>query len=179
MMYWILFVMGAMVCAVIALIVGGLATPRTHVVARAIRIPVPSDAVWNVIRDINRYHEWRHELEVVDVVETDQPQPRWRETRTNGSKTFGITVDQPPDVMVARILDEDLAGTGEWRWRVQSNDGHTTLSITETGTVGNPVFRFVQTYIIGFTKPIDAYLNSCARALGVNHVVITDIAPSP
>lgn len=177
-MYWILFIMGAMVCTVIAVLVGGLATPRTHVVTRAIRLPVSADVVWSTIREIAHYHEWRHELEFAEVIDTDQPQPRWREIRTNGSRSFGITLDRPPHHMVAQILDEDLSFRGEWRWEIKSVGDQTTLSITQAGSIGNPVFRFFQTYVTGFTKPIDSYLQHCARHLGIQNVMIIDAEPS-
>jgi uncharacterized protein YndB with AHSA1/START domain len=111
-MYWILFVMGTMVAVVLALVVGGLATPREHTVTRSIVVPAPPDAVWAVIRDFARYKEWRHELEYADVVTESAGQPQWRETTTRGSITYGVTMDEPPHRMVARILDDDLPFSG-------------------------------------------------------------------
>lgn len=177
MMYWILFVMAAVVSIVIAVIVGGMVTPRRHTVARRIVVPVAPELVWTTIRDIAQYHEWRHELELAELVDPDQPQPRWRETRTNGSITFGIVEEHSPTRMVARMLDEDAAVRGEWRWDITTSEGHTALTITEDAEVANPLYRFFGTHISGYTAKIDGYLRHCATQLGVHHVQITDAPP--
>lgn len=177
MMYWILFVMAAIVSAVVAVCVGGLVTPRRHTVARRITIPVSEDVVWSTIRDVAQYDDWRHELEMVEVVDRDQPQPRWRETRTNGSITFGIVEEHAPTRMVARMLEEDVAIQGEWRWHIATRDGQTSLTITEVGDVANLLYRFVGAHISGHTSKIDTYLQNCAKQLGVQHVRIIDAPP--
>ena len=173
-MYWILFVMSAIVAVVVALIVGGLATPRDHAVARAIELPVQPDVVWTTIRDIAQYSDWRHELDGADVVDTDQPQPRWRETTSRGSMTFGITVDEPPRRMSARILDDDLPFTGEWCWSIEPSGDGTRVTLTEQGSVPNPVFRFIGAHFLGHTRSIDRYLKGLAARHGVPHPEIQD-----
>jgi hypothetical protein len=177
-MYWILFVMGAIAAVVVALIVGGLVTPRDHAVARAIVVPAAPATVWHTIRDIGRYAEWRDELEDAAVVDTDQPQPRWRETSTRGSVTFGVTQDDPPHRLVAQILDDDLPFTGAWTWEVTADGDGCRITITERGSVGNPVFRFVAAHFLGHTRSLDAYLRALARRHGVPNIVIDDALPA-
>lgn len=177
-MYWILFIMSAIVAVILALIVGGLATPRHHAVARATTLPVGPEAVWNVIRDVARYAEWRHDLERADLVDTDQPQTRWRETTTRGSITFGVSTDDAPHRLVARILDEDLAFTGEWTWQLHRDGDGTRVTITERGSVGNPIFRFIGAHFIGHTKTIDRYLQALAARLGAPDVILADAPPA-
>ena len=162
-MYWILFVMGTMVAVVLALVVGGLATPRAHTVTQSIVVPATPDAVWAVIRDFARYKEWRHELEYADLVTDSAEQPQWRETTTRGSITFGVTLADPPHRMVARMLDDDAPVSGEWRWQLDAHPAGTMVSLTEHGEVGNPISRFVGTHFIGHTKSIDNYLRHLSR----------------
>ena len=50
-MYWILFVMGLIASIVIAMIAGGLATPRAHTVSKSALLSAPVDEVWHTIRD--------------------------------------------------------------------------------------------------------------------------------
>ena len=57
-MYWILFVMAAIAAVVIALVVGGLATPRAHAVARTTCVPAAPDAVWVSMRDLAQHGAW-------------------------------------------------------------------------------------------------------------------------
>lgn len=172
--------MSAVAAVVVALVVGGLATPRHHAVARTMTVPAPPEAVWAIIRDVARYGEWRHDLESADVVDADQPapQPRWREVTTGGSITFGMTVDEPPARMVARILDEDLQFTGEWSWRLVPDINGTRVTITERGSVGNPVVRFVGAHFVGHTKSIDRYLRALGERHGAYRLTIDDAAPA-
>ena len=173
-MYWILFVMGAIVAVVLAILVGGLVTPRKHVASRTITLRATQDRVWSAVRDVARYGDWRHELEDASVVDTVQPQLRWRETSTRGSVTFGVTVDEPPHRFAARILDDDLPYSGEWTWQIDADGDDTRVTITERGEVGNPIFRFIGAHLIGYTRSIDTYLTGLARHVGDARVSIRD-----
>lgn len=169
--------MAAIASLVAALVVAGLLTPRDHVVARAVQLPVTPQLVWTTIRDVAHYDAWRTELEMSELVDTDQAQTRWRETSTGGSIAFGITVDEPPTRMTARILDEDLPFTGEWTWQIIATHDGARVTITERGSVGNPVFRFIGAYVMGHTKSIDAYLTSLSAHLGHAGAVVSDAMP--
>ena len=175
-MYWILFVMGAMVAVVLALLVGGLVTPRKHVASRSILLRVAPELVWSTVHDVARYAEWRHEIEDSSVVDAEQPQLRWREISTRGSVTFGVIVDQPPHRLAARILDDDLPYAGEWTWQVDVVADGTRVTITERGEIGNPIIRFFGAHLTGYTRSIDMYLNGLARHLGDQRANTVDAA---
>ncbi len=173
-MYWILFVMAAVVAVGLALVAGGLATPRDHVVARTTVLDATPENVWTTIRDVARYAEWRHELDTADIVDTDQAQPRWRETNSRGSITFGVTTEDAPRRLVARILDDDLPYTGEWCWQLEPIGNGTRVTITERGSVSNPVFRFISAHVLGHTTSIDRYLRGLAERHSTHNVIIGD-----
>ena len=175
-MYWILFVMGAMVAVVFAILVGGLVTPRKHVASRSISLRAAPELVWSTVHDVARYAEWRHEIEDSSVVDTEQPQLRWRETSTRGSVTFGVVVDEPPHRLTARILDDDLPSAGEWTWQVVAAADGTRVTITERGEIGNPIVRFFGAHFIGYTRSIDMYLKALARHLGDERANTVDAA---
>ena len=175
-MYWILFVMGAIVAVICALLVGGLLTPRKHVASRSITLRAAPDLVWSAVHDVARYGEWRHEIEDSSVVDAEQPQLRWREISTRGSVTFGVTVDEPPHRFAARILDDDLPYSGEWTWQVDAELHGTRVTITERGEIGNPVFRFIGAHLTGYTRSIDTYLNGLARHVGDERASIVEAA---
>ncbi len=176
-MYWILFVLGAIAALVIAMLVGGLVTPRQHTLARSVVLPATRETVWQTIRDVGRYAEWRHDLEFAEVVDTDQPQPRWRETNTRGSVTFGITREAAPTTMVAVILDEDLPIEGEWTWTVTPEGDATRVTITERGSIKNPLIRFIAAHFVGYHRSMDSYLTALARHLGAPRAAITNGTP--
>ena len=165
-MYWILFVMGFIAAVVIALVVGGLATPREHVVSRTTTLRAQPDRVRQLIRDVAAYDKWRDDLIEVEIVDPHEPGLRWREISTGGSVLFGMTEDEPPTRFAAEVLDEDIPWGGAWTWELEPSDEGTRLTITERGFVGNPIFRFIGTHFIGFTGSIDKFINAVARQLG-------------
>ena len=164
-MYWILFVMGALVAVVAALVMGGLATPRRHTVSRTIVLKAPLDLVWRTVRDVGAYREWRPQL-TESVASSGDDGPEWRESTRRGSIRFGVTADEPPHRFGSRILDDDLPFTGEWEWRLEPAGGATRVTITERGEIGNPIFRFIATHMRGHTATIDAYLAALATRVG-------------
>ncbi len=176
-MYWILFVMAAIVAVVMALLVGGLVTPREHVVARSVRLAVPPLAVWETIRDVARYADWRDELESVDVLEPEDGLARWQEVSTSRTITFGASVDEPRSRFAARILDEDLPFTGEWTWTVEPDGAGARVTLTECGQVGNPALRFIAAHLIGHTKSIDRCLRDLSRRHQQADAAIEDATP--
>lgn len=177
-MFWILFVMGSVVAVVVALLVGGMVTPRHHRVARSIVVNADPDTVWRAVRDVAQYATWRDDILSAVLVDTDQPGVRWRETSRRGSVTFGIVHEHAPHAFTARVLDDDLSYSGEWRWHVGAVAEGTCLAITESADVGNPVFRFVGTHVIGHTRALDVYLVAFARHVGSSGVPIVDALPT-
>lgn len=164
-MYWILLVMGALAAVVIALVVGGLATPRAHVVSRCVTVAASTDLVWRTIRDVGRYAEWRRELRE-SVASNGDDGPEWRESSGGGSQRFGIVVDEAPVRLTARILDDDAPFTGEWSWAVAPEGAGTRVTLTERGEVGNPLFRFIAAHMYGYDRTIDRYLRALAVRVG-------------
>ncbi|MES2521555.1 MAG: SRPBCC family protein [Gemmatimonadota bacterium] len=168
-MYWILFVMGTIAAVVIALIVGGLTTPRAHVASRIVRLRAAPETVWALVRDVGSYASWRPDVQsiVVDGAE-------WEESSPRRSMRFGITQDQPPVRFGMRMLDDDLPYTGEWLWEIEADGDGSRVTLTERGEVGNPVFRFIGTQMIGHTRSIDAVLRALAIRVGDAEATIED-----
>ncbi len=173
-MYWILFVMGTVVALVVAVLVGGLVTPRAHTATRMVTLSASTYAVWAVVRDVSRYATWRTHVRESVIVDTEQPQLRWRETTARGSMTFGVVRDEPPVVFSARILDEDVPFSGEWTWQLAPRASGTQLSITERGTIDNVLFRFLAAHVFGYHRALDDFLEAVAKQLGESSVVIED-----
>lgn len=159
-MYWILMVMGLLVAIVAALIVGGLATPREHVASRSRTYRTSPETLWQIVRDVASYASWREDMIDVQMVTGEEPAVQWREISSGGSVTFGIIEEQPPTRFVARVMDDDLPWGGTWSWSIVPTAEGATLTITEHGFVNNPIFRFIGTHFMGFTKSIDQYLRA-------------------
>ena len=148
-MYWILFVMAAMAAIVIALIIGGLATPRTHVVARTMVAPAAPEAVWAAIRDIMEH----------------------------GATSFTVRTEDASRELVADRLDDNLEGAGTWTWLLQPEGAGTRVTLTQQGSVENPIARFVAIYA-GYTRYVDRHLRELAAQLGAHDVAIDNASPN-
>ena len=149
-MYWILFVMAAIAAVVIALVVGGLATPREHAVARTTVVPAAPDAVWSTIRDASRHPELAFDVEDEDA----------------------------PRRLVAALLSDDGPSADTWTWTLQPEGDGTRVIITQRRSIGNPVFRFIGTHFIGHTKTLDRYLRGLAELHGARAITIDDATPA-
>lgn len=171
-MYWILFVMGALVSLVVAVIVGGLATPRHHVASRSVTVRAAPETVWPIVRDVGSYAKWRPEVQSTRVEGEE-----WQEFTTSRTIRYGVADEQAPHRFVARILDDDLPFTGEWTWMLETSDGGTRVTLTEHGEVGNPLFRFIGAHLVGYTRTIDAVLNALAIRVGDAAAPIHDARP--
>lgn len=148
-MYWILFVMAAIAAIVIAIIIGGFATPRAHVVARSMVAPVAPDAVWTAVRD----------------------------SIEHGSTSFRVQTEDAPIRLVAERLDDNLQPAGTWTWELQQEGAGTKIAITQRASVENPVARFIAIYA-GYTRQLDRYLLDLAGQLGAGSPTIANAAPS-
>lgn len=162
-MYWILIVMGFIVAIVLAVVVGGLATPRDHVASRSRTYPVSAARLWEVVRDVASYATWREDMIDVEMVTGEAPAVQWREISSGGTMTFGIISEEPPAQFVARVMDDDLTWGGTWTWNISPTTNGATLTLTEHGFIKNPIYRFVRAHFIGFDKSLEQYL----RALDV------------
>ncbi len=164
--------MGAIAAAVLALVVGGLATPRAHVAARAVTLHATRETVWGLVRTVGSYASWRPEVSSVSIQDSE-----WDEVTARRSMRFGITVDHAPVRFGARILDDDLLFQGEWLWQIERVGDASRVTLTEYGEVGNPVFRFIVAHMIGHTRSIDAVLHALAARVGDAAARIEDAPP--
>jgi uncharacterized protein YndB with AHSA1/START domain len=163
--YWILLLMGLVAALVAAMLVGGLATPRHHVVARTAHLRTSADRVWHAVHDVANYERWRDDMIEVEVVSVTGAALSWREVTSAGSVLFGALEVEPPVRLVAQVLDDDLPWGGTWTWEVMPENGGTRLTITERAHVNNPITRFIGTHFVGFTGRIDRYIRALALHL--------------
>jgi uncharacterized protein YndB with AHSA1/START domain len=177
-MKWVLAGVGVIVVLVAAVVVIGMLLPRDHVVARAARIAAPPDSVWRLLTSPAEYPSWRTDVISVDMLPAGKYLAMWRERSRNGSIAMATEAQEPPRRLVTRIADATLPFGGSWEFDVASDGAAASLvTITERGSVYNPVFRFVSRFVMGHTVTIDAYLRALGRHYGQD-VVPTSVAIS-
>jgi hypothetical protein len=137
-MKWILMalVAVAVVFAVIAAI--GATLPRNHVATRSLALRRPAEEVWLAIMQATAASGVP-----VDVVESD-----------------------PPRRQVTRVKDTEENFGGTWTITITPSPAGSTLTITEDGWVGNPIFRFVSRYVMGHHATMDGMLKEVAKQFG-------------
>jgi uncharacterized protein YndB with AHSA1/START domain len=158
----------ASIAAVIAIVaIVGALLPRDHVATLTARIAASPDAVWGVITDPAKFPAWRGDVTKVDVLPPAATGPSWREYSRHGAITMVVDLAEPPRTMIGRIADEGLPFGGKWIYEIAPDgDSASRVTITEAGSVYNPIFRFVSRFIMGHTASIDAYLRALGRRFG-------------
>jgi hypothetical protein len=137
-MKWILIAL-VVVAAVVAVIAAiGATLPRDHVASRSLALRRPAEEVWLAIMQATAASGVP-----VDVVESD-----------------------PPRRQVTRVKDTEKMFGGTWTITVTPSPTGSTLTITEAGWVGNPIFRFVSRYVMGHHATMDGMLKDVAKKFG-------------
>jgi uncharacterized protein YndB with AHSA1/START domain len=155
----------ASVVALVAII--GALLPRDHVATLTARIAAPPAAVWSAITDPANFPKWRTDITKVDVLPPTTTGPSWREYSRHGAITMVVDLAEPPHKLVGRIADEGLPFGGTWIYEIEPDgDSASRVTITEAGSVYNPIFRFVSRFIMGHTASIDSYLRTLGRHFG-------------
>jgi len=130
-MRWLLYLGAAIAAIGILLVLIGARLPKTHSVSRTARITLPPDALHALIRQ-----------------------------KIAGPQEYPLRVerDEPPSLVVTRIVGDKLPFGGTWTYRIVAAPGGSDLTITEDGEVYNPIFRFMSRFVFGHFATIDAFL---------------------
>jgi len=164
---WILIVAGSVVAIVATVAIVGAALPRDHVAAMSARIPAPPESVWTALTTPAEFPAWRADVQRVELLPAAPTGASWREHGSNGAITYVIDAADPPRRLVGRIADEGLPFGGSWEYRIEPDgDATSRVTITERGSVYNPIFRFVSRFVMGHTRTIDSYLRALAKRFG-------------
>jgi hypothetical protein len=126
----------AALAATVALV--GTQLPRDHVASRTLRVRRPPEEVWPVV------------------------------TRLMGSSSVPVDVIEhdPPRRLVSRVKETEKMFGGTWTVVSTPQPDGSTLTITEAGWVGNPIFRFVSRFVVGHHATMDGILKNVAKELG-------------
>ena len=162
-----LIILGSIAALVALVAIVGALLPRDHVATLTARIAAPPTAVWSVITDPASFSKWRADVIKVELLPATATGPSWREHSRHGAITMAIDLAEPPRKLIGRIADEGLPFGGKWIYEIAPDgDAASRVTITEAGSVYNPIFRFVSRFIMGHTASIDAYLRSLGKHFG-------------
>lgn len=165
MIKWIVRIVGAAAVALALMALIGLALPVGHQASRSAEIPAPPADVFALIRDVERYPQWRSGVTDVSVLDNTTGLPRFREAGEFGPIIFRMEQADAPTFMRTRIDDPDQPFGGTWTYVLVPAASGTLLTITEDGEVYNPLFRFLSRFVFSQSATITTYLDDVRTRL--------------
>lgn len=164
-MKWVLLIVAVAVVVVGSVTAIGATLPQNHIVSRTARLSVPPDTLWDIVTDVAAYPKWRKDVERVEQV-SGAPRFTWREISGRDKMTFQATTIERPTHFVSTIAEKGLGFGGSWDYQIVPDGAGSKITITESGEVYNPLFRFMSAYVMGHTATLDKYLTALTAKTG-------------
>ncbi|MGA2598440.1 MAG: SRPBCC family protein [Bryobacteraceae bacterium] len=160
----LIIVIGGFAMLIVCVVAIGSLLPQKHVASRSASFRAAPEKLFSLIAGPQ---SWRPDVLRDESVPDTNGRELRRETARNGETiTYELLDRKPPQSITRRIATENLPYSGSWTTALQPQGETTTVRITETGQVYNPVFRFVSRFVIGHTRTIDTYLRALGKANG-------------
>jgi len=163
---WILILAGALALIVAVAYEVGARLPRDHVATVRAHFRQPPDSIYRVLSDVAAYPAWRSDVEVIEREPDRNGHVRWRERDHTGAFEFEFTVAVRPTRLVSSMVTPDAGFTGRWIYQILPDENGTTLTITEEGSVENPLFRFLSRVVFGKYGSMERLLGALGRRFG-------------
>ena len=147
--------------------IDGLTLPLNHVATVTGTISAPPAKVFALITNVSAAPSWRHAVQSVTVLPPDAGRDHWTEHLAhNQTMTFLATRTEAPtrrDVLLD-LATPSYGGTWTYLLAPGPTPNSTTLTITETGFIHPPLYRFMMHHVIGLTYNLDQYLSDVRAA---------------
>ena len=155
----------------IALLIGavlgiGAALPEDHAASRSAHYAEPPDVVWRAITEYDEFPSWRSNVDGVEALGDAGGATGWVERSSTGALPLAVEEATAPRRLVLRIAADNLGFGGTWTYEIRAEEGGSTLTITENGTVSNLFFRFMSRFVFGYTATIETYLVDLGHKFG-------------
>lgn len=165
-MRWIVIILGILVLILVAIALAGAMLPQEHTVTRSIVLKQSPEAIWAVVTDHANEPKWRTDVASITRLADRNGHMLVEEKYKNGDSMKIETIEaQPPTRLVRDVVDNPIF-SGRWTYELKAESGGTRVTITEHGSVPNPVFRLVSRFVIGHTTSLDKFLNALAGKFG-------------
>jgi hypothetical protein len=156
----------ALVSVLIGVLLAGRSLPEEHVVARTLTTRQPPEEVWRTITNFEGQIAWRKSLKGIERLPDVNGVAVWREDYGNDVLKIQTFI-APEKMRMMRVVLDNRIYTGNWEYVIiPVKEGGCLLKITETAQIRNPLFRFVDHYLIGESREIEKYETELAAQLG-------------
>lgn len=144
----------------------GAALPVDHSVSVTGVVPAPPEKVFALITGIPAQPTWRRGLQSVEVLPAIDGKDHWRENLGHGQfMTFTATRTAAPTLREVLLDVPGAPYGGTWTYELSPAAGTaTTLTITETGFIHPPLYRFMMAHVFGPTYNLSRYLTDIQTA---------------
>jgi hypothetical protein len=127
-------------------------------------IPASQEKVWSLITDTASQANWRTGLKAVSPLPSQNGATCWAEVESGMTMPLCADVREAPVRQVVRIADPKLPFGGTWTYVLEPvGENATKVTITENGTTGPAMWRFVDHYILHEDGEIKQYLGDLKR----------------
>jgi uncharacterized protein YndB with AHSA1/START domain len=159
-MKWLLIVGSILALIVFITLLVGWSLPVKHTASVSATLPVPPEAVWKVLTDVEAFPQWRSDVKKIERLPDRDGHAAWIEHGSHNRITFVVERSEPPRLLVGRIADPNLPFGGTWTHELTPTSSGTTIVITENGEIYNPIFRVMSRFVFGYEATMTAYLSA-------------------
>ena len=162
----VLWIGAAIAVIAVLVIIIGYSLPKAHSVSRTTAVPMPPDALYALLIDVDRYPSWRPGVKSLQRHADRDGRPAWTEEVSGMKIPLRFERMERPSLLVSRIADPSLPFGGTWTYRIEPSPAGSTLTITEDGEVSNPFFRFMSRFVFGHTATLDEFITNLTSRAG-------------
>jgi uncharacterized protein YndB with AHSA1/START domain len=138
----VLWIAALIVLMIVALYGIGMATPADHLATKSLDLKADKQAVYDTLVDWEHYPEWRPQLASVTAVPDPEGDPHWREEwEADQPVELEITAQEPGRRVEVTIHDPSGMFSGTWEFILAPSDDGAMVTLTERGTIHNPMAR--------------------------------------
>lgn len=164
-MRWLLWIVAVVAVVAVLVVTVGYSLPKAHSVSRTTTLPLPPDAVYALLLDVDQYRTWRPAVNALQRNADRDGRPAWTEEASGMTIPLYFERLERPSLLVARIADPSLPFGGTWTYRIVPAAAGSQVTITEDGEVYNPFFRFMSRFVFGHAATIEEFVKNLeARA---------------
>jgi uncharacterized protein YndB with AHSA1/START domain len=165
-MRWILTILAVLAGVVVIVVAVGMLLPKEHTARSHATFDATPDSIWRALTEVEAFPSWRSDVSRVELLPSPNGRRTWREIGKNGTIMFEEVAAEPSRRLVSRIADPNLPFGGSWTYDVAADRHGTRVTITESGVVHNPIFRFMSRYVFGHHATQESFLRALGRKLG-------------
>lgn len=133
----------------VVMVMIGAFVDEQHTVSATVDLPASQHRVWQLLADVDGQPKWRTGLNSIQHLPDENGHPCWTEVQKHLRMALCADLSTPESTRIVRIADPSLPFGGNWNYQLASTGPDSSrLTITENGTVGPALWRFIDHVIL-------------------------------